>query len=161
MARNEQPATQLPVHPEVRFEHSDINPRRVVWTGVWILLGAWISAGLLYYFYAYLEHNRAESGPAPAERAAGRSTVPPEPRIQGSPRMDLQQMRAFEDSQLNSYRWVDRKNGIVSIPIERAIELTAQRGIPPQRAPASLNLYPPQAGTRQTGFEGKVEPEPR
>ena len=44
------------------------------------------------------------------------------------------------------------------IPIEGAIELVARQGIPPQRAPKDPKLYPPQAGTRETGFEGKWSP---
>jgi hypothetical protein len=94
-------------------------------------------------------------------RAAATIQVPPEPRIQPSPRADLQQMRASEDGQLNSYGWVDRQKSIVRIPIDRAIAIVAAEGIRPQRAPENLKLYPPQAGTRQTGFEGKVLPEPR
>lgn len=182
MAEIETPSNQLPPSPEAGYEHSDISGRPVVAIAVAVLIGAWISAWPLYYFYAYLMHTRAESGPPPAARASGKVPVPPEPRIQASPSADLREMRAGEDAQLNSYGWVDRKNGIVSIPIDRAIELTAQRGIPPQRSAESTNvcaaqsatwqagvggiadpkmLCPPKAGSRNTGFEGKVEPEPR
>lgn len=35
-----------------------------------------------------------------------------------------------QDAKLNSYGWVDRNNGIVRIPIDRAMELIAQRGLP-------------------------------
>ncbi len=62
---------------------------------------------------------------------------------------------------MNSYRWVDRANGVVSIPIDRAIQIVAQRGIPPQPAPNNMTYFDPQVGTRRTGFEGKVAPEPR
>jgi hypothetical protein len=70
-------------------------------------------------------------------------------------------MRAHEDWELNHYSWIDKQKGSVAIPIERAIQILAQRGIAPQKAPANLQLSVPQAGTRLTGFEGKVEPEPR
>jgi hypothetical protein len=49
----------------------------------------------------------------------------------------------------------------VTIPIERAMDLLVQRGIPPQKAPPPNMFYQPRAGTRLTGLEGKVEPEPR
>jgi hypothetical protein len=39
-------------------------------------------------------------------------------------------MRAMEDLQLHSYRWVDIEAGIASIPIERAMELIVKRGLP-------------------------------
>jgi hypothetical protein len=35
-----------------------------------------------------------------------------------------------QDEKLNSYGWIDRSNGIVQIPIERAMDLLAQRGLP-------------------------------
>ena len=42
----------------------------------------------------------------------------------------LKQLRATEDAILTTYGWVDRKGGIVRIPIDRAIDLLAQRGLP-------------------------------
>jgi hypothetical protein len=56
---------------------------------------------------------------------------------------------------------VDHARGVVSLPIERAIQIIARRGIPPQPAPPGMTYFDPRAGTRQTGFEGKVEPEPK
>ena len=38
-------------------------------------------------------------------------------------------MRAAEDQMLTSYGWVDPQNGVVRIPIDRAIDLLAQRGL--------------------------------
>lgn len=35
-----------------------------------------------------------------------------------------------QEKELNSYGWVDEKAGVARIPIERAMELTAQRGLP-------------------------------
>jgi len=37
---------------------------------------------------------------------------------------------AAQDEKLTSYGWIDRSNGIVQIPIERAMDLLAQRGLP-------------------------------
>jgi DNA-binding GntR family transcriptional regulator len=39
-------------------------------------------------------------------------------------------MLAAETAILHSYGWVDRDAGIVRIPIERAIEILAERGLP-------------------------------
>jgi hypothetical protein len=38
----------------------------------------------------------------------------------------LQELRAKQDAQLHAYGWVDQKNGIVQLPIDRAMELVAQ-----------------------------------
>ncbi len=59
---------------------------------------------------------------------------PPEPRLQTDPLLDLQQLRARDAERLSSYAWVDRDAGIVQLPIERAIELLAARGLPAREA---------------------------
>ena len=55
---------------------------------------------------------------------------PPEPRLQSRPQLDREEMRAAEEAILNHYGWVNQSQGVVHIPIERAIELTAERGLP-------------------------------
>jgi hypothetical protein len=55
---------------------------------------------------------------------------PPAPRLQASPTQDLRAMQRAEDEKLHSYSWVDASEGIASIPIDRAIDLLAQRGLP-------------------------------
>ncbi len=45
----------------------------------------------------------------------------------------LRQLQATENAILNSYGWADRQNGIVHIPIDRAIEIIEQRGLPTRR----------------------------
>jgi hypothetical protein len=35
-----------------------------------------------------------------------------------------------EEKTLHSYGWVDQRAGVVRIPIDRAMELVAQRGLP-------------------------------
>ena len=55
---------------------------------------------------------------------------PPEPRLQVAPAKELEEMRAAEDAVLNSYGWIDREDGVVRIPIDRAMALLLQRGLP-------------------------------
>jgi hypothetical protein len=40
---------------------------------------------------------------------------------------DLVEKRKAEDKQLNGYGWIDRDNGIVHIPIQRAMELIVEQ----------------------------------
>ncbi len=62
----------------------------------------------------------------------------PEPRLQVSPEKDLTELEAHQSSRLHSYGWVDRKAGLVHIPIERAMDLLLQKGLP-VRQPAQTN----------------------
>jgi hypothetical protein len=54
----------------------------------------------------------------------------PKPNLQMNPQVDLATFRAQEDAELNGYGWINRTSGVVRIPIERAMELIAQRGLP-------------------------------
>ena len=87
----------------------------------------------------------------------------PQPNEQVSPRDDLRELRAREDAELNSYGWIDRKAGAVRIPIDRAMELILQRGLPVRTGtnavagPSSLQLQQarPTTSTPPEKEEGK------
>ena len=49
-------------------------------------------------------------------------------------------MRAEEDQILGSYGWIDRERGIVRVPIDRAITLLAQKGLPTRAEGADAGL---------------------
>jgi len=145
---------------DVHFEHTDIDIRHTFITGVSVLVGIWVVILLLYFLFAYLANERARSSPPPLPFHA-QGILPPEPRLQPAPHKDLLALRARDTWELSHYYWLDKKKGTVAIPIDRAMDILAARGIPPQKQPPNLVLSQPEAGTRLTGFEGKVAPEPR
>ena len=51
------------------------------------------------------------------------------PRLTVNQSVDMEKQRASEKAVLNSYGWVDRDRNIVHIPVERAIDLLAERGL--------------------------------
>ncbi len=147
-------------NPDVQFEATDISARAVVWTVSGIVVTTWILVCLLYLLFSYFANVHQEESPRPLPITSQGPLVPPEPRIQESPARDLHDVRSSAQLELDKYSWSDRGKGTVNIPIDRAIDLLAHRGIPARRAPANM-FFEPTAGTRRTGFEGKVEPEPR
>jgi hypothetical protein len=54
----------------------------------------------------------------------------PDPKLEEDERGQLNVIRMNEQEELYSYGWVDEKAGTVHIPIERAMDLIVQRGIP-------------------------------
>jgi len=54
----------------------------------------------------------------------------PSPQLEIDERTELNKDRLREERTLNTYDWVDQKAGTVRIPIERAMDLIAQRGLP-------------------------------
>lgn len=54
----------------------------------------------------------------------------PAPRLQDDGIRDMNMMRASEDKLLNGYTWIDKNSGAVRIPVSRAMEVLAERGLP-------------------------------
>jgi hypothetical protein len=67
----------------------------------------------------------------------------PAPRLQKDPAVDLARMREEERRRIDAYGWVDRETGIAFIPVERAMDILAQRGLPKVPAPAPVEGAPP------------------
>lgn len=118
----------------VDHEHSDVNVRPIA---IFVLaLGFTCVASLLLMSALFGFFDRRAAGADPAAPALGiaRRDVPPDPRLQTDPVLDLKAFRAQEDAKLHGYAWVDKNAGVVRIPIERAMELIAERGLPPTAA---------------------------
>lgn len=56
--------------------------------------------------------------------------IPENALARAIPVLEIAEIRAMENELLNNYAYVDRQAGTVRIPIDRAIELLAQRGLP-------------------------------
>ena len=85
---------------------------------MWLLFG---------YFASRESQLAAREFPLAAEQ---QNRLPPEPRLQTNPRQDLADLRRREDAILSTYGWVDKNAGVVRIPIDEAMKLTLERGLP-------------------------------
>lgn len=110
------------------YEPSDVNLRAVSLVAAIILVLALLIHGALLLLLYGLAAQQGERLPVPPEASPGSRF--PLPALQVSPSEDLVQLREGEDRRLQGYRWVDRSRGIVHIPINRAMELLAERGLP-------------------------------
>jgi hypothetical protein len=120
---------------DAHHETSDVEARGIVGFAVGLVLtgiAIHLAVSLLFGYFTAREAARA---PSQFPLAAGRaSQTPPEPRLQTNPRQDLLDLRAAEDAVLRSYGWVDKKAGVVRIPIDEAMKLTVKRGLPSRGA---------------------------
>ncbi len=107
-------------------EHEDIDIRRIfriaglsVVVMILVHLAVW---GMFVYY-------RAEEQSRDVRQTLIDTPVqpPPEPRLQVNPSQDWQAYYRSQQLILNSYGWTSREQGRVHIPIERAMELFAQR----------------------------------
>jgi len=112
-------------------EKSDVDIRGIVVFVITLIVAGVVIHGAVWVMYRYFE--RQASQPAAVEFPLATSALrrlPPEPRLQIDPRDDLSNMRQAEEQVLNSYSWVDRNGGIVRIPIDQAMKLIVERGLP-------------------------------
>ena len=119
-----------------------------------------ISMILMWWLSGSLKGKSEGLDPTPSPiPAASERRLPPGPRLQSSPEAELIEMNREYDLLLSNYGWVDKRNGIARIPVERAIELLAERGLPSSR---SLALVPPGAttpGQRSQATDGTITEE--
>jgi hypothetical protein len=81
---------------------------------------------LLWFQLKSLWSARQAAMPAPSPVAQALPREPPEPRLQTAPQDDLKALRAAETIKLETYGWIDRKGGVVRIPVERSMELLVE-----------------------------------
>ena len=91
-----------------------------------LVVVAWLSMEALFGFF---EGRRERSTPPPSPLVD--TVTPLQPRLETEPGALLEELRMAEDALLGSYAWTDRASGTVRIPIERAIDVIAERGLPP------------------------------
>ena len=131
--------------------HGDYERRDIGVAGVLYFLLGLAAAGILVHFvvsglYGYLEKRSDTTQPAvspliqnvPTDTRHVKRDYPeaafPTPRLEENERGQLDDIRLEEENTLNSYGWVDQKAGTVRVPIERAMDLIAQRGLPVRQA---------------------------
>ena len=123
-------------HQKGGFEPSDVDVWSVGKFAIGLVALCLISVLLLFgLFHFFLS---AEGGKS--EVAA---KFPPSPQLQITPRKDLEAYREAQDNLLKSYGWVDQQKGIVRIPVSRAIDMLAQKGLPartPAEAQSQANI---------------------
>lgn len=116
----------------VRHETRDAYlPALVILGGVMALTIAAVLIGVRFLLFSYAKARPA--GPVEAPFATQR-VLPPEPRLQPNPQTDLAVYLEEQKTELDTYGWVDRQNGVVRIPIDRAMELLLKRGLPVSRS---------------------------
>jgi hypothetical protein len=135
---------------EAGFEREDLGSR-----GVFAFMIGLAVVGVVIYFiisgmYSFLDKyersQMATASPlAPSTEVTSRHIdfapghgdyVDEKFKNNGAPILEYDERGQFRDflmnqeNQLNSYGWVDENAGVAHIPIERAMELTVQRGMP-------------------------------
>jgi hypothetical protein len=116
---------------DVHHEESDVDIRGIFGFAAGLLIVAVFVYLFIFGLFKYFDARENVKDIAQYPLAAGQENrTPPEPRLQTDPRQDLADLRAKEDDLLGSYGWVDKNAEVVRLPIEQAMKLTLERGLP-------------------------------
>jgi hypothetical protein len=141
------------------YETSDASPRGLVYFAA--IMAVILAAASLSLIWLFKHFQKTENpGSFVAAPFAGAQPLPPPPRIQPNPGADIQSYFQSQQNLLNTYGWIDRQNGIVRLPIDRAMELILQRGLPTRSRPQENEKLPqkenlPTSNVRRGGGPGK------
>jgi hypothetical protein len=133
-------------HGEVEYEREDLSVRGILLSFAGMALGGVLVYLVVAGLYGYLDKyaNRHQPPQNPMVQPTGTDTREtsaadtkaeidanfPQPRLERNERVEINEFRLGEEQKLNSYGWVDEKAGVVRIPIERAMQLIAEHGLP-------------------------------
>jgi hypothetical protein len=123
----------------VGHETADVNLGGVERLVVFLVTFLLVVTAIVYFVYVgLLKRETSRDQPLNPLAAAQRAKDPrrgaerfPTPRLQTAPYVELKSFREAEDRVLNGYAWIDKRAGVVQIPVSRAIDIIAERGIPP------------------------------
>ncbi|MGA2422697.1 MAG: hypothetical protein ABSG07_01750 [Terriglobales bacterium] len=140
---NQPTPTQPPNQPMINhdgFEHEDLSP-----SGPFYFMAGLALLGLVIYLiafgiYRFLDSYESVHQPPVSPMATPEADTRivthedtqsfPQPRLEENERTELRSFIEDEDRKLATYDWLDKDRGTVRIPIDRAMELIVQRGLP-------------------------------
>ena len=134
-----------PRHSDVSFEERDIRVGTMYWY-LFALGMATVAALVICIFILHFTSHLAASSdiaPPPSREALGKDrNMPPEPRLQGvpghqsDPQKDLREKLRADNTANEKLEWIDKNAGIAQIPVEDAMKIIAEKGLPGPAAPA-------------------------
>jgi len=122
------------------YEHQDLSPKGIFYFMAGLAVLGVVIHLIITSMYGYLDrYDKAHQPPvnplvttSPDTRRMTRADAQafPQPRLEENEIRQLNDVIEAQDETLATYGWVDQKAGVVRIPIDRAIEIMAHRGLP-------------------------------
>src|SRR5579862_4536615 len=117
-------------NPHVRHEPGDVNAIFLTRFGIGMAFLIVVFLFMLWGLFEFFVRREAVLSLPAASTTVSPQKLPPEPRLQPQPARDMRDMRTAEDQAMRQYGWVDQDKGIVRIPVDRAMDIIAQKGLP-------------------------------
>jgi hypothetical protein len=142
------------IDADTGHELSDLSARGISLFGVGLALLVIVALLVCYGLLVLLRDSQARRAEPPSalspsrERAAG-------PQLEVQPGQAMKELRRQEEKHLKSYGWIDREKGLAHIPIERAMDILVDKGLPARKP------KPSGGATAESGTGRRIDREPR
>ena len=167
-----QPTQNQPQVNHDGFEQEDLSSRSALYFLAGLVLVGIVVYLIVFGMYRFLDSYQTAQqpplSPMVTPQADTRTVTPenaetfPQPRLEENERTQLRSFIEDQDRKLATYDWVDKDRGSVRIPIDRAMELIVQRGLPvhPEGSSAAQTSAPvkkqtPKAAMTKAAASGK------
>jgi hypothetical protein len=128
-------------HGQEGFEQQDLTAQSIYAFLISLVVGGVLVYVVVWGLYRFLDARQRSRQPAQSPLVKQVDTETrvvspeeitkfPQPRLERNERIEINDFRLKEEQTLSTYGWVDEKAGVMHIPIERAMQLVAQRGLP-------------------------------
>lgn len=114
-------------------EPSEIRIRGLILFGVSLVVVIGVAAFVVTSFVEYFRGQEGRLAKLRPERFADTTGQFPKPRLQGDPAKDTREFIAAEAAKLQNYGWSDPKRKVATLPIDRAIDLVLEQGLPVEK----------------------------
>jgi len=141
------PMTNQPKIDHDGFEQEDLSSRSALYFLAGLVLVCLVVYLIVFGMYRFLDSyataHQPPMSPMVTPEADTRAVTPqnaetfPQPRLEENERTQFRSFIEDQDRKLATYDWVDKDRGTMRIPIDRAMELIAQRGLPVHQEGAS------------------------
>jgi hypothetical protein len=109
----------------------DIDLGVIVRFGVGLLVATVVVSTVVWYFSKLLKSELVAKDPKPEPIVAGSlPEAAPGPRLQSDPNKDMADLRAEENAALTTYAWIAQDKSVARIPVDRAMAILLQTGLP-------------------------------
>ncbi|PYK13611.1 MAG: hypothetical protein DME65_01335 [Verrucomicrobia bacterium] len=111
-------------------EQRDVDVLSLLTIAVLLFLSCVIISLLVWAMMHYFKLHEPVRTPGQTSLPVTSAEEFPKPRLEIKGAADLAKLRAAEEADLDSYGWIDRYSGTVRIPVDRAMQLLLERGLP-------------------------------
>jgi hypothetical protein len=129
-----------PVHSDVAWEKADVSPSTIYIYLIGLAVAVVLSYAVCVFVLRGTTHmaEQSDTPPPPVRQEMGSSyqAMPPEPRLQGvpghgnDPQADLREKLEQDTRAMKRYEMTDQSSGIAEIPIEDAMKMIVEKGMP-------------------------------